>query len=29
MQNGDDGEAYNLRKDVCNVSMDDLFIRVQ
>ena len=28
MQNGDDGEAQNLRKDVCNVSMDDLSIRV-
>ena len=29
MQNGDDGEAQNLRKDVCNVSMDDMSIRVQ
>ena len=29
MQNGDDGESQNLRKDVCNVLMDDLFIGVQ
>ena len=29
MQNGDDGEAQNLRKEVCNVSMDGMSIRVQ
>ena len=29
MQNGDDGEAQNLSKDVCNVSMDDMSIKVQ
>ena len=29
MQNGDDREAQNLRKEVCNVSMDDMSIRVQ
>ena len=29
MQNGDDRESQNLRKDVCNVSMDDMSIGVQ